>query len=1232
MMLPRSVDLARAAAPLGSVDLIDLAGRIGALHLMPENGSNRVRLQLASSAVSTIKTATNGSILSNQELRSWLSSEPFSDRRIRSMEDPPANPFTETIVFLGESYTVVPGGLEFSASQLQTLLDAIFADGRFKLPLSQRFVLEARELAQAALAMAAESSKRAGLQRVERPSKVATPKIVQPRGRRERLLQGAVTFSVSELTTLFARHGQRLHELAALSVDGGDSSPNLVEIDNLPSYQRPILKLGECFVLVAPSSLPGALMHALLSMASEFGDLPAVAERWRITSFERVDGSLTLLGCARLIGPFDSTDPELPAIAAVYRLDNDKVLNLLLLSDPLEEFDANVVAGDWPMADLNERVATEIRGLEERLALGAGTPNELLSLVGYATPGRTFGLGLGNSLYARSLLFSSEDLETIAHTSSRRLILWQFAKASDRIRESAKVMAFDPLDEFAFWKSNGFSYYMSDEGRPSGVLITPGTALDLRIEARDRLDTHTLPAPRGHERVEVMRFQNRDVPIYVAVAGSVETFALSVEGLPLTLWVVAGRRVVDPRFSSLMLGLVDLVAYWIWQFKSHLNETLERLAGSFESFVIEVDLTETEAWFTEGTPSNEILEVDRVDRGVRFTFLDGAVSLFEGADNDGERQFVRALLDTLHELGRDAAGALDHPTAGAVAQAIESYAPLGQKKKLTILDGNNGVLLDESGLPPYRPLQPAVTEEWRDREHEMLARLDLQPGPIPRAERERTLKRTVADVFSLFEKSVAALSPDKLLETLVAREERLIQKEEQDRRLNPTKVACYGSASAMVEELTRDGPILATTSIAHRFVIEYVVARPPHGLRPMSLEAYDQLISLAALLASWGLQCDAIHYGLADTELSVLESGRLGSLAHGYDAATADYGKRSYAEQFQRSVESFSAMFDSSVQPSGAPLISELELEAASKEELGLGFGQIAHFIELLSEVGSRQPGPAKRTAMAEVRESSASDLGWPVPVIDSAISLLALRPREEFLVLPPGFALRDVFPWAFNRRLSHLGRPLLVKASDNGSEELIWGERSLLRSHEYLLRQFVGGRWNARSDLMRKLQGRVTRHSGEAFNNRVAEAFEEIGRLTVRRRVSSIGGQPLERKRGQPLGDVDVLVLDPSSREVLLIETKDFAGARTPAEFANEVRKVSDALEIHAERDAWVRSRVRDLLAWLDVDQREAETWQVRQMVVVSGELFTHGLRDLPVPVVTLATLRAQLSQVAAS
>ena len=1221
------VQISAAADSLEPFDRLDLSQRVGALQLMPENGANVLRLEWAASLLSTLPAARDLATISTRRWRRWLGAAPFSDRRVRSAEDPSCNPFTETVVFIGGSYTVLPGTAERSASVLQMLLRAIFLGDQAAATLSNEFAQAAQDLALAALTLSNECAAKAGLRRAERADTLPTDEIVQPHGERLAQLRHAVTFSSAALERQLSHLGVELEALSSLTMDAGTAKASAISMDDLPVYRRPLLRIDGSYVLIAPGSLPAALTHAILSRAFECGDLPAVAERFREAVLASVDRALGVLGCSRLDSPQVSNDPTFPATRALYSIDSDKVLELLLLTDPLADFDPATIFGDWSLGGLSERVEEALRAFEDRMVMSGHAPNGALALVAFASPERSLFLGVGEFRFARPLLMSAEDVEVIAHTEpGHRLLLWQYAKASDRLRDYATVHALDPLDEFAFWRGNGFSYYKSDDRRPTAVIIAPGSAVEMRIEARDAPDIHGVPAASGPGTVEVMRFDKPGVPIYVPRPGVVATFSLTVDGLPLTLWVEAARTPHEPRFEQLMRGLVDLIAYWIWQFEPHLRETLQRLAKRFDPMVIEVDLAESETWFAEDVASPENPDVQNTDRGIKMTFKEGTSALFRGGDNAGEREIVRLLLEALHERGRDAARLDDRPPEDTVAQALDAYAPLGLKKKFSLIGGGLSTILDESDLPPYRPLQLAVLDEWRDREQELLDRLKLPFGPIAAEERVPTLNGMVAESFTRFEQVVATLSPAGLLEALVAYGERLIQIQEHELRLSPMRVACFGTVQEAVEEMQRDGPILPTTAIAHRFVTEYVVARPPSGLRPFSLEAYDELIALAALLAGWGLDSDAIHYSLADPRLTVLESGRLGRSATEYEAAVEGFAGRAKAEQIARSSAAFSWMFQSPADPAPGPPITASEFDEATEAEFGISITRIAEFTDALIEIGSEQPGPTKRLPERETRERAASVLRWSDVELDAAFSLLTLEPRAQFLDPPTGFDLRDLYPWAFNRQLSYLRRPLLLRKESGGAPEFVWGSRALIRVGEYLLNELIEGRLKASSNRMRSLQGRITSHSGKVFNDRVAEAYEATEGLTVRRRVTSIAGRRIEREPGQPLGDIDVLVADPSSKQMLLVETKDFSSARTPAEFSNEARKLREALKAHGERSTWLSAHLRDALRWLGIDHSATGTWRVEQLVVVSGEVFTPSFRELSVPVITLSSLRDKL------
>ena len=713
-----SEQISAAAESLGPFGRLDLSQRVGALQLMPENGANVLRLELAASVLSTLPPAHDLATISVRRWRRWLESAPVGDPRVRSAEDPACNPFTETIVFFGGSYTVLPGAAERSAARLQLLLRSIFIGDQASVALSKGLVQSAYDLALAALTLSNDCAAKAGLRRNEQAATLPTDQIVQPNGERRVQLRDAVTFSSATLETLFSCLGVNVEALSPLTIDASSAIASAVSLDALPVYRRPILRIDDSCVLIAPGSLPAALTHAILSIASEHGELPAIAERFRATTFHSVDLALNRLGCSRLDEPQASNDPGFAATRALYRIDSDKVLELLLLTDPLENFDPTTISGDWSLGGLSERVQDAIRALEDRMVTSRNAPNGVLALVAVASPARTFVIGLGESRFAKCLLMPAEDLDVIAHTEpGHGLLLWQYAKASHRLRDHANVLRFDPLDEFAVWKRNGYTYYMSDERRPTHIAIDPGTAIDMRIQARDALDIHGVPGADRHSTVEVIRFDKPDVPIYMPRPGSAATFSLTVKGLPLTLWIEATRTPDDPRFEQLMSGLVDLIAYWIWQFEPHLRDTLSRLAERLDPMVIEVDVVESETWFA-GQPASpeppEVLDVEHSDRGLSLTFREGTSALLRGGDNAGEREIVRHLLGALHGEGQNAVGADDRPSEDVIAQALDEYAPIGLKKKLFLIGGEVSAILDDSDLPPYRPLQHAVRDEWRE--------------------------------------------------------------------------------------------------------------------------------------------------------------------------------------------------------------------------------------------------------------------------------------------------------------------------------------------------------------------------------------------------------------------------------------------------------------------------------------------------------------------------------------
>jgi hypothetical protein len=149
-----------------------------------------------------------------------------------------------------------------------------------------------------------------------------------------------------------------------------------------------------------------------------------------------------------------------------------------------------------------------------------------------------------------------------------------------------------------------------------------------------------------------------------------------------------------------------------------------------------------------------------------------------------------------------------------------------------------------------------------------------------------------------------------------------------------------------------------------------------------------------------------------------------------------------------------------------------------------------------------------------------------------------------------------------------------------------------------------------------------------KAFNQAVAKRYEKAG-IIVRTNVEKVGKVKIARSAGQLLGDIDVLVVDPSRRTISLIETKDLGLARTPLEMGQQLRDIfiGDAddrcdVDKHIERMAWVQGHRHEVLEFLRVKSSEPNAWRVDAMLVTDEPVMTPYVTEPKLPVVAFRDL----------
>lgn len=1196
-----------AASPF---DAFDLLTSVAALQMMPANISRTVRLDVLAHAIATRAVHTDRAKASLDDLRRLCNEEPLASFAITRSEDPPEWHFTEPMAWRGASFVVFPGISDDSAFSFRHLVRAVDIPPEFYAhPV---FISDATRLIGAVLRLSMELARRAGLGRWTNPKMESHDTIVPASVEELDRLRLAVLFQKTELDELLQAQGGA-NVLQPFTSEFGVNPPTYNR-HNGTLLAAPVVQYGNGYVIALPGLLLDATRHQLISRAIDAGAIEDLGRRFGDAIWSTVDDSLQKLGMTResRIAPF----PEIPnARGAIYQFDTDKYAHVVLITDPFRDYRPDTIFGHWSLEAFQQ--AIEARVNRTAAAAEPADGDTVMTLIVVQGAGSEHFLHLGR-LPANTLALRASELETVSYAEGGQpLALWKFVQARQQIGHIVHIQAASVLDEFEMYRPR-HSFYFSDDALPNLLSIDVGTGFGARKYVADRYDPHAETIETGNGTSLVVKMIDASVPVYADLGRARRRVAFFVDGLPVRTWVVGPENAAGTGRDSRRLNfdLVQGLAYWLWQFTPGLSKHL-RPAGGHHRLTIYLDLPDAvlDAALHQGGPPNFEGTVDATT--VTVHFLPSAVPLFTGTDNEGERALMTFLLSCLAQM--PIACELDEET---IVRLVDEFAPLGSKKQVFFLNLDRSPDLDWTDLPDERLLQKGDIDSLLDDLGEHLRTVKGRPtGDIAPADRAAVLHQCVEYFYTLLRKEVATLTPRATLEHLVRRHEVLIQQTAFRALTVPTRLACFGSIPDMITQLEQEIPERARTAIASRFLIEYVATTPPRGNRELSVATFDRLLAISNHIANFGFRSDLLHFRLADTQLAILGSGRLGVERDVFSEGLKAYMSAFASDVRSRSVRDFAKHWRRG-DGGGSSTVME-RLKGPSEAEFGASLAEFFDLMIAAVDIPRHERSSVGVMSRAELVTRLADRLSWAPGKVAGILDQLTTTPREEFLAPAPPLKPADVYPWKFGRRLSYLRRPFL-QIEDGDEQKLLWGMRHMFHSTGYLATICINGRLSAATSEMRSVIAELNDERGYQFNSTVAAILKRDGRI-VEPRKRTFGSLKMPRE----LGDVDVLVIEPAKHLVAVIECKDLALARTPQELASQLEGLMGGTEQfqgtatarHVRRLNWVRENLPAVLAHFGVEDTDGG-WEVRGIFVVDEPLFATHLGDIGMQVRSLESL----------
>lgn len=1167
------------------VDGPSLVAAASGLMLLPANISRHVRLHRL--AALGMAMGDNGTMsVSPSALRSILKKDDIGGPRILMLEDPYSEVIVQSVSFSGGPYLVSGGSGEHTISDLENLIDAAFRD-RW---MPDELRTPAHQLIQGLLIVSDIVLTRAGLTRGTTPAGSARTPMDVPGASRLKELTDATFISNEELD---ARSNWLRLVVDTFALDPGQlHDPCEEDYTDDRLYTTPFLRLADGYRIVLPLDLAITIRFHLLRFAAQEGQLAELGKHWREAALRRFK---------RLL-PSDASLDELEHSDTFSRyltsIDDKRDLHLVVATDPLVDWQSEVW-GQYSTRPALEQIFSLISPDARKRYSSA---EELLHLVITDSPGRGAFWGVPNVDGADPMLIvRSDDLEVILHQEPDGLLgLLLFAQAIEN--RPGELMSFSILDELSSYIRNEKSFYLSDDRPPTFTTFQTGDGLVARLKFCMETDRHgvVLPVP-GAPILQVQRRYEQDAPeVFVTVSNS-SYIGSVVELSDQTVFITVD--ISDRQFVGVEPGLLDCVAYWVRE-----CAVLAAVKPAGDTTELVLILREPESWkrANNWSTTDPAVQTRPTDHGSVLELTETFAAQLQEPTNAAERKLVAVLLTSLFGV-----------SSVDLASTLDLVAPVGAKRMIKVFSQDRSPDMLAVNLP--RPLtgHEQVAAQLLDELGEWLRSSGgggFSIGVLEGKDRVRALNTAVEHLFKRLEDEVAVFDRRILLDFLVSQNESLLHDARLSTTLLGSRLACFGEQSHTVAELVKHRKEVAAAHRANRFLIEYVAAQPPGGTCSVTVLDYYRILSIAKEIGERGTISDFLHYDLADFQVSILESGRLGvsreqPVTMAMDTYATNSGMRSVRDALRSEASDNVDQFDSAtfISSSGQPMRAEFGFTLTELREVCGGLLDLA--------TADRVTRIDCSTAVNEI----ATKRNMSEEAVSTVISAITLTQRSSFLSIG-----QDAWPWRFNRDKSYIRRPLVLQG-----DELVFGFRGVYRLGVYWADNLLSGRLQGRAKTT-EMQQFISQARGKVNDDFARSVATRLQRLGMHTRVSvkKAGKSRIVDSAGKDLGDIDVLAVHPETRSIVAVEAKDFEVARTPAEIANELEKLfsgrrnkKSTIELHGRRIDWLRQHINEVLMSLGEDG-DAADWQVVGVVVTSDALLTPLVRSSPIPVIPFEDL----------
>lgn len=1167
--------LDKLISDLTNYDVLDFISRISSLNLIPYNQNKGLLFDKIIDHIlrSQMEFSEKNNIMSPKRFKQFVDSG--KKLSVAMGIDPPEMPFIQRVLFYGNKW-IFSGTNYTPAYILQNIVDVLRSRAN---QFDNGFVIVANRIVHFVLDVSTRI-----VEKMNYDNSVfahhETSEIVYPQSKEVNNLVQAIIFDEEDYDNIF---DDELRKIVYYS----KTQETDIELDyeSCTFYYHPFLKIdANRFLVLNPSMLVPFAVYHILRIATEHGYRNDFVDLYNNKTWYECKQSLITLQHKKISGQalgieLLDTDFYKEAVFSAY---NDGILFVRYFCDNAQNYNfSNMFATTTIDVDAVEnrwKILLDLDGVIKK--------DKIYQLIIINSIGRGVRFGFREEVSQYHMTLSPFELFCISiNERNHSDFLLHYMESKKRLYNS-NITSIAEMNYLAIYTENQYSFYFNDETDSRTTILFPGygDSVDYLNKALLAWDKQYADIPGSdYYREIVLNDEKRN--IYCTI--DKQEFVLMNRFKNLDLWVTADLP-SSVEELNIIRSVLDLLTYWF----SECKKIVEKNRFKTKSILVKN--------YFNGEPKDYYLANNIGDYSISdylsYEVKGGIVNIYWSpkaflclatGNNSPEKELMKWVFSNITCFSEDEFDIKDFDIVFANPLKTKVFA------------------IDYIQHPYFKPILERVRHIPVEYEHEILDEIgdylrnnkQYPYGVINGIEKHVLCKDIVSFLYEKLKCKVAEFNPEHFYEILHFDLEVIIYSMMLAQKRYSYDIACYPERS---EKIDSDYNEINKNSIATKFLLEYIAAVPPSGILPLGEGDYEYMLTLCSLIIEWAHNSDMFLYKMMDNDLEILQSGRIGLKKERIEELV----NNNYIASRKR----LNAISNPSIDLySPQDFGTSDELDLAFEDEFSYKYSELVSCIFEIISIGDTIKGEVKRKDIDFVCDEITSKQSLSKEKALRIISDLTLSKREDYLKPPSPFKPNDVYPWKFNRRLSFIRRPITLVDRD-----LIWGNRQVYHSLRYINDLILNGRLPVRDHgKMKKYLSKLVNAKGNDFNDVVAAKLKEFGSFIVERRVKKINKKTISDQNGNDLGDIDVLVIIPSKRKIVVIEVKDFSFAKTPYEmhqqylsiFRDDGNKLS-YITRHKKRVAWIKEHLSDVIACYKLDEGK---WKVTEALVVDDSIVSN-------------------------